>query len=91
MDRKTKYIVMMTKEVSTKKKHTPGTEVLEIRLDHIRNVLKIHFFLQNSLFSTLGHGSDRVNNNDDQGKVYLNWIFHDPKGRREGLRVLRLL
>ena len=36
------------------------------------------FFL---FLSTLGHGSDKVYSNDDQGRVYQNCKFHDPRCR----------
>ena len=47
----TKYIVMMTKEVSTKIVNfmTPGEEVIALGCGHISHILKIYYFFKNLL------------------------------------------
>ena len=49
--RQTKYIVMMTKEGSTKLVNfmTPGAEVLVLGCGHVSHLVKIHYFFKNLL------------------------------------------
>ena len=61
---------------------TPGAGVLEVRRGDINHIVKILYFLQKS--STLLRGIDQTNyiySNDDQGRVYQNYKFHDPWDR----------
>ena len=50
--RQSKYVVMMTKEVSTKIINfmTPGAEFLVLGRGHIRQTVKMHYFFKNRLF-----------------------------------------
>ena len=49
--RQTKYVVMMTKEGSTKIVNfmTPGAEVLVLGRGHISHIVKMHYFFKNLL------------------------------------------
>ena len=49
--RQTKYIVMMTKEGSTKIVNfmTPGAGVLVLGRGHINHIVKMHYFFKNLL------------------------------------------
>ena len=49
--RQTKYVVMMTKEGSTKIVNfmTPGTGVLVLGRGHISHIVKMHYFFKNLL------------------------------------------
>ena len=49
--RQTKYIVMMTKEGSTKIVNfmTPGAGVLVLGRGHISHIMKMHYFFKNLL------------------------------------------
>ena len=51
--RQTKYVVMMTKEGSTKIVNfmTPGAEVLVLGHGHISHIVKMHYFFKNLLYS----------------------------------------
>ena len=52
--RQTKYVVMMTKEGSTKILNfmTPGAGVLVLGRGHISYIVKLHYFFKNRLFSS---------------------------------------
>ena len=71
--RHTKYIVMITKEGSTKIINfmIPGVKVVVLGGAHILgHLVKMYFSLK--------HKSDKLG---DQGMVYQNFKFHDPWGR----------
>ena len=59
--RQTKYVVMMTKEGSTKIVNfmTPGTGVLVLGHGHISHS-EMHYFLKKSFFSILRHRSNKL-------------------------------
>ena len=59
--RQTKYVVMMTKEGSTKIVNfmTPGTGVLVQRCGHISHS-EMHYFFKKSFFSILRHRSNKL-------------------------------
>ena len=63
---------------------TPGVGVLVLRCGYISYIVKMHYFFKN-LFSTPRHRSDKLSllnySYDDQGRVYQNCKFHDPRGR----------
>ena len=74
---------MMTKEVSTKIVNiiTPVAGVLVLCCGHISHIVKLHYLVK---FFSLLPGIDQTNqvcSNDDQGRVYQNCKFHDPRGR----------
>ena len=50
--RQTKYVVMMTKEGSTKIVNfvTPGAEVLVLGRGHISHIVKMHYFFNKPFF-----------------------------------------
>ena len=80
----TKYIVMMTKEGSTKIVNlmTPGAGVLVQGHGHISCIVKMHCFFKNLLlFSQALNRQSKLNSYDDQGRVYQNYKFYDPWGR----------
>ena len=81
---------MMTKEGSTKIVNfmTPGTGILLLGHGHISHILKMHYFFKNPF--ALLPGFDQTNyvySNDDQGKVYQNCKFHDPRVRGSDART----
>ena len=84
------YKVMMTKEGSTKIVNfmTPGAGVLVLGRGHISHIVKMHYFFKN--LSSLLQVIDQTNyvySIDDQGRVYQNCKFHDPRGRGSCARV----
>ena len=68
---------------------TPGAEVFVLGCGHISHTVKMHYFFLKS-FSLLP-GIDQTNYVysiiEDQGRVYLNCKFHDPRGWSSGVRV----
>ena len=75
---------MMTREGSTKivNSMNPGAGGFVLGRDHIRNIVKMHYFFTKP--SSLLPGIDQTNqicNNDDQGRVNQNCKFHDPPGQ----------
>ena len=82
--RQTKYIVLINKEGSTKivTFMTPGAGVLVLGCGHISHIVKMHYFFKNlsSLLPVIDQ-TDYVYSIDDQGRVYQNCKFHDPRGR----------
>ena len=80
----TQYIVMMTKEGSTKIANlkTPGAAVLVLGCGHISHMLKMHNFFKNlsSLLPVINQ-TKYIYSIHDQGRVYQNCKFHDPWGR----------
>ena len=82
--RQTKYIVMMTKERSTKilTFMTSGAGVLLLGCGHISHIVKMHYLFKKS--SSLLPGIDQANyvySDYEQGRVYQNCYLHDPRGR----------
>ena len=82
--RQTKYVVMMTKEGSTKieKIHNLTGRGSCARAWPYMSYNESALFLEQS--SSLHPGIDQtkqVCSNDDQGRVYQNYKFHDPWGR----------
>ena len=73
------YVVMMTKEGSTKIVNfmTPGAVVLVLGCGNISHIVKLH---SSSLFPGIDQ-TNQVCSNDDQGRVCQNDKFHDPRGR----------
>ena len=60
----------------------PVAGILLLGRGHLSHILKMHYFFKNSF--ALLPGIDQANyvySNDDQGKVYQNCKFHDPRGR----------
>ena len=70
---------MITKEGSTKivNSMTSGARVLLLGHGHI---VKMQYFFFCLFFSTLGHGSNKLSNND-KGRVNQNCKFHDLRGK----------
>ena len=69
--RQTKYVVMMTKEGSTKIVNfmTTGAGVLVLGCGHISHRVKMHYFF-NFFFQLPGiDQTNQVGSNDDQGRV----------------------
>ena len=60
--RQTKYIVMMTKDGSTKivTYMTPGAGVLVLGFGHISHIVKMHYFFKKNFFFTPRHRSDKL-------------------------------
>ena len=74
----------MTKEGSTKIVNfmTPGAGVLVLGCGHISHIVKLHYFFKNLLVYFPGiDQTNKVCSNDDQGRVYQSYKFHDPGGR----------
>ena len=81
------YVVIMTKEESTKIVNFMTLRegpVLVLGRGHISHIVKMHF-------SSLLPGINQTNyvciSNDDQGRAYQNYNFHDPRGRGSCARV----
>ena len=88
--RQTKYVVMMTKEGSTKIVNfmTPGVGVLVLGCGHISHIVKMHYFFKNLLFSS------QVWVRQTMYKVMMikvgsneNCKFHDSQGRDSCVKV----
>ena len=73
---------MMTKEESTKILNfmTPGAGVLELGCDQINHIVKMHF-LKSSFLPPCIYHTNQIYSNNDEGRVYQNCTFHDPRGR----------
>ena len=82
---------MMTKEGSTKSVNfmISGTGVLVLGHGDISHIVKMHYIFKKS--SSLLLGIDKTNqvcSNDDRGRVYQNFKFHDPWDRGSCARAL---
>ena len=76
-----KYVVMMTKEGSTKIVNyiTRWAGVLVLGRGHISHILKMHYIFKSLLYSqVMIRQSNQLCSNDEQGMVYQNYKFHDP-------------
>ena len=76
----TKYIVLINKEGSTKivTFMTPGAGVLLLGCGHLSHIVKMYYFFKNLL--PVIDQTNYVYSIDDQGRVYQNYKFHDPRG-----------
>ena len=80
--RQTKYVVMMTKEGSTKIVNliTRWAGVLVLGRGHISHILKMHYFFKNLLFTQVKiRQSNQLCSNDEQGMVYQIINFMTPR------------
>ena len=88
--RQTKYIVLINKEGLTKiiTFMTPGAGVLVLGCGHISHLVKMHYFFKNlsSLLPVIDQ-TNYVYSIDDQGRVYQNCKFHDPRGWGSDVRA----
>ena len=80
----------MTREGFTKIIHsmTPRAGFLVLGRVHIKHIVKMHYFFKN--FSSLLPVIDQTNyvySIDDQGRVYQNCKFQDPRGWGSDVRA----
>ena len=76
---------MMTKEGSTKivTFMTPRAGVLVLGCGHISYIVKMHYYFKNLLLYSqawIRQTKYNVYSIYDQGRVYKNYEFHDPRG-----------
>ena len=83
---------MMTTERSTKIVNfmTPGAGVLVLGRGHISHIVKMHYYFKNLLLYSqawIRQTKYNVYSINDQGRVYKNYKFHDPRGWGSDVRT----